>query len=357
MPSNADVDPRALDTLARRIGLIIGPARGDDENIEESPNADIAQAGVVVVASDAVDAQQPARTKRVASADPRMILVEQGQDGLVDEFRKARKRESRVAAQLCEMKEARDDMATKMEQMKKDHAGELLKLSTEYEEKLAAAIVRHKGAFSHSSAVDDYKLWRKRNTGYASAASLCRILSQDDGNNQNSIGRSTVLRAERRGGAAHYLAARNESAACKSKLVAKQAMGCKTHSLTIIRTDAFSSATARTDSHKMQVTEVKVCGSDHTTRRFIADLQDVDNANAKEFRSVIIVQLQSLGVDTWLDDFPATHFAVFLFVADDGPEIGAGVNIIREEIKHLPNVAVGRYVCFFTRCIIAKRSP
>ena len=175
MPSNADVDPRALDTLARRIGLIIGPARGDDENIEESPNADIAQAGVVVVASDAVDAQQSARTKRVASADPRLILVEKGQDGLVDEFRKVRKRESRVAAQLCEMKEAHDDLATHMEQMKKDHAGELLKLRTDYEEILAAAIVRHKGAYSHSSAVDDYKWWRTRNTGYASAVPLCRI--------------------------------------------------------------------------------------------------------------------------------------------------------------------------------------
>ena len=347
MPSDADVDPRALDTLARRIGLIIGPAGGDGENIDASPNADVAQAGVVVVASDAVDAQQTARTKRVASADPRLILVERGEDGLVEEFRKVRKRESRVASQLCELKEAHDDLAKQMDQMKKDHAGELLKIREDYEEQLAAAVVRHKGAFSHSSAVDDYKLWRKRNTGYASAESLCRILSQDDENTLCNVGSSTVLRAERRGGAAHHLAARNESAACKSSLVAKQATGCKTHSLTIIRTDAFSSATSNTDSHKMQVTEVKICGSDHSTRRFVADLQDVNNANAKEFRSVIIVQLQSLGVDTWLDDFPATHFAVFLFVADDGPEIGAGVNIIREEIKHLPNVAVGRYVCFF----------
>ena len=76
MPSNADVDPRVFDTLARRIGLITGPARGEGENIEASPNADIAQAGVVVVASDAAYAQQPARTKRVASTDPRLIIVE-----------------------------------------------------------------------------------------------------------------------------------------------------------------------------------------------------------------------------------------------------------------------------------------
>ena len=172
MPSNAE--PRALDTLARRIGLI-GPARGDDESLEASPNADTAQAGVVVVASDAVDALQPVRTKRVASTDPRLILAERGQDGLVDEFRKTRKRESRVGAHLCELKEAR-------ETIRKDHADELHKLREEYEEKLSAAIVRHKGANSHSSAVADYKWWRKRNSGYASALSLCRILPQDDDN-------------------------------------------------------------------------------------------------------------------------------------------------------------------------------
>ena len=192
----------------------------------------------------------------------------------------------------------------------------------------------------HLKTDGDYNLWRKRNFGHTSAGVLLQIL-RVEGTNE------IVLRSERRGGAAHYLAGRqlvhqinciHESATCRQ------------FRAVVIRTDAFSSSTARTDSAKLAVTELRVGpqpmdDQGRRSRKLIADLQDVTVGNSQEFVSVILRQMRSLGVITWEDEFPASDFVVFAFVADDGPDVAGGIALIIESIADKPNVSVLRVTC------------
>ena len=141
----------------------------------------------------------------------------------------------------------------------------IVELTAERDALVQANTLRKSGK-GHLSLAGDYRLWRSRNYGHSSATALLQIL-------QTKGYKELVLKSERRGGAAHYVLGR--------RLAAQAFAASASWSVIVIRTDAFSSSAARTDAHKLQVTEIifAIEGSSGTKRRerhrLIPDLMDV----------------------------------------------------------------------------------
>ena len=110
----------------------------------------------------------------------------------------------------------------------------------ELEGSLSQAVlpIRHRKG-EHLGARGDFKLWRSRNYGHASAETLLKILSAPGD-------KTLVFRSERRGGAAHFITGR--------QFVASRLEQASKWVVLVVRTDAFSSSVARTDEPKLQVT-------------------------------------------------------------------------------------------------------
>ena len=104
-------------------------------------------------------------------------------------------------------------------------------------------LIPYRNESVHLKAQGDFKLSRKRNIGHTAASALVQILDM----------RATtelILRIERRGGAAHYILGRQLVTQFNGDSATSD---CRRFRVFIIRTDAFSSSTARTDSAKLAV--------------------------------------------------------------------------------------------------------
>jgi hypothetical protein len=282
-------------------------------------------------------------TRKGCKRGPRQLLEHHGPDALIAENKNLRQKCLRLTlvARMHDRSRSQDAIASVAAETR--HAAEIAELRRSYEHQLADATVRYAGTRSHTTPDDDWKIWRKRNTGHASASTLCKILQQGD---IVETSRNTVLRSERRGGAAHYIVAHRLNSALHRTLLNANATCERTWSLTLIYTDAFSSTPSNTDAPKLQATEVVVCSSKDTARRFVANLQEVGDSSAHGFVQIVLKQLEMLGLATWLSDYPPNHFALFVIVADDGPEIGRGVRLAQHTILDRSSVALCRYICF-----------
>ena len=189
------------------------------------------------------------------------------------------------------------------------------------------------------SASADYKVWRSRNYGHTNGTALVQMLQ---------MGKATadiVYRSERRGGAAHLLAGQDTAAAFEA-YTRQQAWRC-----IVIHTDAFSSKIARTDCHKLQVTEITIGPMESTSSKLLVpDLARVISGTGREFVSNLRHQLLHLCLPTWEDEFNQAPFTVFIFVGDDGPDVQAGVRMVIERCRNKPFCAVLRVVCYMHGC-------
>ena len=169
----------------------------------------------------------------------------------------------------------------------------------------------------HVKRTGELQLWRARNTGHCDAQSLLQILCTPGS-------RNIVLRAERMGGAAHLLRGRDiaDSVHTSTQEVSRER---PTFYVVCIYTDAFSSSTSRTDAYKHQVTQLVFAATGVDTKILWCDLKSVEAGNSTEFRSIIIAQLKALHVLTWLDELPPGCFGLWIFVADDGPDVSGAV--------------------------------
>ena len=104
-------------------------------------------------------------------------------------------------------------------------------------------LIPYRNESGHLKAQGDFKLWRKRNIGHTAASALAQILDM-------RATKELILRSERRGGAAHYILGRQLVTQCNGDSATSD---CRRFRVFIIRTDAFSSSTARTDSAKLAV--------------------------------------------------------------------------------------------------------
>ena len=214
------------------------------------------------------------------------------------------------------------------------------------QEQLAAYQVRSKHN-SHLSPEGEFRLWRARNTGHCSAVSLLDILNE----------KGTpylVTSSERKAGMCHTLVARQKNFDMWQQLEVQRGTCGRTWSITVVRTDAFSSNAARSDVHKLQVTEV-IVAIRSGNQRYVADLLEIAAGNSHEFREVILKQLRNLGIKTWLDEYDSNHLAVFIIVGDDGPDVQGGCRLILDDIKdRSSNVILWRILCLMhqvQRCI------
>ena len=124
------------------------------------------------------------------------------------------------------------------------------------------------------------------------------------------------------------------------------AEGEKTFFAVIVNADAFSYSVARTDSYKHQVAELVIGASGAETQTLWRDLSEVTQGTAQEFHSIMLQQLETLKVKTWRSTIPPACFGLCVFVGDEGPDVEAGVGLIKEEVKGKPNWAIMRIRCF-----------
>ena len=189
------------------------------------------------------------------------------------------------------------------------------------------------------SASGDYRLWRSRNYGHTNGAAIVQMFQM------GTATADMVYRSERRGGAAHLLAGQAAAAAFET-YSQRHEWRC-----IVIHTDAFSSKIARTDCHKLQVTEITIGPLENmSSQLLVPDVTRVSSGTGREFVSNLRHQLLHLSLPTWEEELSEPPFTVFVFVGDDGPDVQAGVRLIKEASRDKPFCAVLRVACYMHRC-------
>ena len=101
-------------------------------------------------------------------------------------------------------------------------------------------------------------------------------------------GRTTVIRNQRRGGAAHHIVANKWNATKEERLLGPMRERANAWSLTIVYTDVFSAKTSNTDAPKLHIAKVILCNWADAPQRYILDSHGAIDGSARRFVAPLV---------------------------------------------------------------------